>query len=53
MSVTKIRAKILSALGRKKEALALLGRDITAGRAAFPKQTDELKALRDELGSAK
>jgi thioredoxin-like negative regulator of GroEL len=43
LAVTLLRAKILGALGRKPEAAALLKRDIKAGKAAFPKQAQELE----------
>lgn len=49
LSVTKVRAKILAELGRKDEALALLGRDIKAGRKAFPKEAEGLSSLLEEF----
>ena len=52
LSVTKYRAKILAALGRKDEALALLARDAKAGKTAFPTEAAALEKLSAELSKA-
>jgi thiol-disulfide isomerase/thioredoxin len=43
MSVSKVKAKILAALGRKDEAISLLKREIKAGKA-FPQDAEALAA---------
>jgi hypothetical protein len=50
LSVTKVRASALLALGRKDEAAALLKRDIRAG-AAFPAAARQLQELLAALGN--
>lgn len=52
LAVTKFRAKILAALGRKDEALALLKRDAKTGRSAFPVEAADLEKLAAELAKA-
>ncbi|MCX5787594.1 MAG: thioredoxin family protein [Elusimicrobia bacterium] len=48
LSVTKVRAEVLDALGRRPEAAALVRREIKAYRASLP---DETKALEQLLAS--
>ncbi len=52
LAVTKARAKALAALGRLPEAVAILKRDIAAGRAAFPADADGLEKVLTELQAA-
>ena len=48
-TVTKTRAKILAALGRKTEARAILDRDVRVGEKPFPKEAAELRGILEEL----
>jgi tetratricopeptide (TPR) repeat protein len=43
LAVTNVRAKILAALGRKDEALALAERDLRIGKSHFPKEAGQLQ----------
>lgn len=53
ISVNHLRAQVLSALGRKSEALDLLKREIDANRGRFPKEITRLETLLGELSAAK
>lgn len=49
LTVSKVHARILAALGRKPEAMAILRRDINSSSKSFPKEAQGLQELLSEI----